>query len=109
MQDIVDKFDRAKELLGMAGSDMDDAAQDAAAKELMGLGIDAVGELIANSRRIAVALETIAENTKPGELIAGELVASSASLFPDTATLEDMAFRAGQAFVNGRRAAGENV
>ncbi len=78
MQDIVDKFDRAKELLelaGPSGAHLTDSEQDAAAKELLGLGIDAVGELIANSRRIAVALETIAENTKPiaMELVSGEL------------------------------------
>lgn len=105
MQDIVDKFDRAKELLALTGTDMTDSQQDDAAKELMGLGIDAIGELIANSRRIAVALETIAENTKPGELIAGtaELV-SGPSLFPDHATLEDMAYRAGQAFTRGQNA-----
>ena len=107
MQDIVDKFDRAKELLELAGpgGNMSDAEQDAAAKELLGLGIDAIGELVASARRIAVALETIAENTKPGELIAGtaELV-SDPSLFPDHATLEDMAYRAGQAFTRGQQA-----
>jgi hypothetical protein len=68
MQDIVDKFDRAKELLDLAGpgaSQLSDSEQDALAKELMGLGIDAVGELVASARRVAVALETIAENTKP--------------------------------------------
>lgn len=75
MQDIVDKFDLAKEILAMAGTSMPDEQQDDAVKELLGLGVDAIGELIANSRRIAVALETIAENTTPVplEMVASEL------------------------------------
>lgn len=106
MQDIVDKFDRAKELLALAGTDMSDVDQDAAAKELLGLGIDAIGELLANSRRIAVAMETIAENTKPVnvELATAELV-SGPGLAEQVQAVDwyGLAYRAGQAFANGQR------
>lgn len=108
MQDIVDKFDRAKELLALAGTDMSDADQDAAAKELLGLGIDAIGELLANSRRIAVAMETIAENTKPVnvELASAELV-SGPSIADQVAAVDwsHIGFTMGQGFANGDRSA----
>lgn len=94
MQDIVDKFDRAKELLelaGPAGAALTDEQQDTAAKELLGLGIDAVGELVASARRIAVALETIAENTKPLELT--NAVAEVGSFAIDTDTIRPLVQR----------------
>jgi hypothetical protein len=76
MQDIVDKFDRAKELLERAGTDFSPDEAAAIGQELMELGVDAIGELITSARRIAVAMETIAENTKPlkADLIEGVCV-----------------------------------
>jgi hypothetical protein len=71
MDDLVKKLDRAKELLVSAGTDMMRDQEDAAGKEVLELAVDAVGELLANSRRIATALETIAANTKPMELVHG--------------------------------------
>ena len=54
MKDIARKVDRAKEIL--RGEPNDDEG-----RELVGFGLDLIGELLANSRRIAVALEKIAE------------------------------------------------
>jgi len=110
MQDIVDKFDRAKELLELAGpgGNMTDAEQDAAAKELLGLGIDAIGEVVASARRIAVALETIAENTKPVELTAATAELVSGPGLAETISGIDwshIGFIMGQGFANGDRSA----
>lgn len=58
MKDIADRVDAAKAALAH-----NVPLTHAAAVELGMIGLDFLGELIANSRRIAVALETIAANT----------------------------------------------
>lgn len=58
MQDIVDKVDRLKAL--MIGRKAGKAPSIEEMDEMAGMAIDALGELLANSRRIAVALEKMA-------------------------------------------------
>lgn len=58
MKDIVRKIDRAKEILTKPGK-----PSEAEMNELGGFALDILGEVLANSRRIAVALEKIAEGS----------------------------------------------
>ncbi len=79
MQDITDKIGAAKALF-MAGRDPGD--EEVAAK-VIGPALDFIGEIVANSRRIADALETIAKNTAPVELMCAESISSSFDITED--------------------------
>lgn len=59
MKDIVEKIDRMKAVASAARSD-GEGPSDAETAEMVEIGFDLLGELIANSRRIAVSLEIIA-------------------------------------------------
>lgn len=104
MHDIVSKVDAAKALLAGDTEPTDEQAR----QVLVGPALDFIGELVANSRRIAVALETIAENTKPVnvELASAELV-SGPNLAEQVAAVDwsHIGFTMGQGFANGDRSA----
>ncbi len=88
MRDIVEQVDQLHQLLEQAGG-MPAGHPDSVniARQALGIGIDMIGEAVANGRRIAVALESIANM-------------GNASSY---GTLEDMMFHAGQAFARGQR------
>jgi hypothetical protein len=104
MQDIVEKVDAAKALFASNQEPSDDQAR----ALLIGPALDFIGELVANSRRIAVALEAIAENTEPVQLsnATAELV-SGPSIADQVATVDwsHIGFTMGQGFANGDRSA----
>jgi hypothetical protein len=62
MKDIVDKVDRAKAIAAEAMAS--DGPTDDQIAELGGLAIDFLGEIVANSRRVATALEDIANSQR---------------------------------------------
>jgi hypothetical protein len=67
MQDIVDRVDRAKALIAEGSArGTGEARATEIGGELMDIGLDAIGELIANSRRIANAMEAIADRMPHG-------------------------------------------
>lgn len=79
MRDIVEKIDRLQALVTESHAlPADSPLADAKLAEAGLIAIDFVGELIANSRLIALALEAIAANTKPVKLtaIASEVISA---------------------------------
>lgn len=113
MKDLEEKIARAKALLAPAFGAGEDPRtneqRDADATELLDIGFEVAGSALVNIARIATALETIATNTVQPEMItvAGAMVGDPVG--DNTAALENAYFLAGQAFVNGRRAAGEAI
>lgn len=64
MKDLVEKLDRLKELTSR-GFELNPTSTHTEDVEAVGIALELVGEMIANSRRIACALEDIALSTKP--------------------------------------------
>lgn len=126
MKDIVDKVDRLKDLV--AGRHGEGKRYDRTIEEEQ-ISLEFFGEVVANSRRIAVAMERIADllevtnaedgkvitlpqillriakNSEPVELLQ---VVNEVKSFDLPSSLwnqvEDLAFRAGQAFTRGQAA-----
>lgn len=65
MNDIVERVDRLKAIAAEAqGRKSEEGLSEAETVEVFGIALDFVGELIANSRRIAVALENLATDAR---------------------------------------------
>lgn len=98
MKDIADKVDKLKELSN--GYEHDSENQKEA------IMLDFLGEVVANSRRIAGALEKIAENTKPVELSMATATLESKPLEIHGElweSIKDLAFEAGRDFKRGQQ------
>lgn len=91
MKDIVDKVDRVKDLIAERHGKGERYGRTIEEEQITA---DFIGELVANSRRIATALEGIAEKgievTVPQETYL---------------TIQQLAFEAGQNFTRGQRSA----
>jgi hypothetical protein len=94
MKDIADKVDALRSL-------------EPGDKEANSIMADFIGEIVGNSRRIAGALEQIAENTKPVELQVATATIESKAFEIDTPLwnqVVDLAYEAGQSFKRGQQA-----
>lgn len=73
MQDIVDKVDRAKAILLPLITTPGAEPSKADAEALAAIGIDLIGEFVANSRRSATALEKLASPSIAAEMVSAEI------------------------------------
>ncbi len=89
MKDIADKVDRVKDLI--ASRHGEGKRYDRTIEEEQ-IALDFLGEVVANSRRIAVALEKIAEAIPPG-----------LDFTTINSNIEQMAWNAGRSFQQGTR------
>ena len=113
MKDLVEKLDRQRELIQARHDASGQRLRDAGCAELV-IEAELLGEYVANSRRIATALESLVENTKPVEFTPLTATAELRSADPQpvelklpdsfTSDLENAMFMARLAFARGQRA-----